>query len=196
MIPIILAVACLVGAAPGDSKEKSPTIYQIPLPERPDFSPVDWLVGDWSGRTTDQRTQGELHLSVSYQLDKHVILFRGDTTLQATKTSQPTKESWLGVLTQDRRAGGFLLREFSSTGFITRYRLTVEGPETHINPEGGDQPPPGWLFRTVIKRTNPQEFVETVQVAPPNKSFFDYYTAKLNRLTTEEKAKAAPVLPH
>jgi len=196
MIPIILAVACFLGASPRDSKEKSPTTYQIPLPERPDFSAVDWLVGDWTGNTIDQRTQGELHLSVSYQLDKHVILFRGDTTLQTTKNSQPTKESWLGILTPDRRGGGFLLREFSSTGFITRYRLTVDGPETHINPEGGDQPPPGWLFRTVLKRTNPQEFVETVQVAPPNKSFFDYYTAKLDRVTTGEKPKTAAIPPH
>jgi hypothetical protein len=196
MIPIILALACLVGAAPVDSKEKSPTVYQIPLPDQPDFSAVDWLVGDWSGNTTDQKTQGELHLSVSYQLDKHVVLFRGETTLRAPKTSAPMKESWLGVLTADRRAGGFVLRMFSSMGFITRYRLTIDGPEIHINPEGGDQPPPGWLFRTVIKRTNPQEFVETVQVAPPNKSFFDYYTAKLNRLTTEDKAKAAQTPPH
>jgi len=196
MVPIILALACLVGAAPVDSKEKSPTVYQIPLPDRPDFSAVDWLVGDWSGNTTDPKTQGELHLSVSYQLDKHVVLFRSETTLRAPKTSAPTKESWLGVLTQDRRAGGFVLRMFSSTGFITRCRLTVDGPDTHINPEGGDQPPPGWLFRTVIKRTNPQEFVETVQVAPPNKGFFDYYTAKLNRLTPEDKAKAAQIPPH
>ena len=196
MVPLILALACLVGAAPVDSKEKSPTVYQIPLPNRPDFTAVDWLVGDWSGKTTDQKTQGELHLSVSYQLDKRVILFRGETTLAAPKTSAPMKESWLGILTPDRQAGGFLLRMFSSMGFITRYRLTVDGAETHINPEGGDQPPPGWLFRTVIKKTNPQEFVETVQVAPPNKSFFDYYTAKLNRLTTEDKAKAAQIPPH
>jgi hypothetical protein len=196
MIPIILAFAFLVGAAPGDSKEKSPTIYQIPLPERPDFSAVDWLIGEWAGKTTDQRTQGDLRLSVSYQLDKHVVVLRGDTTLQPTKTSPPTRESWLGVLTADRRAGGFLLREFSSTGFVTRYRLTVDGPEIHMNPEGGDQPPPGWLFRTVIRRTNPQEFVETIQVAPPNKSFFDYYTAKLSRLAPEDKTKTAPAPPH
>jgi hypothetical protein len=102
------------------------------------------------------------------------------------------KESWLGVLTSDRGSGGFLLRAFSNTGFITRYRVTVEGPEIRINPEGGEQPPPGWLFRTVIKRTEPQEFVETVQAAPPNKSFFDYYTAKLNRAAAQEKAKTSP----
>jgi hypothetical protein len=195
MTAIILALACLVGAAPLVAKEKAPTIYQIPLPPKPDFSTVDWLVGEWTGKTTDRRAQGEIRLSVSYELDNQVMLLRGEASFQATKTSPAMKESWLGVLTSDRGAGGFLLRTFSSTGFITRYRVTVEGPETHINPEGGEQPPPGWLFRTVIKRTDPQEFVETVQAAPPNKTFFDYYTAKLSRVTAEEKAKISPAPP-
>jgi hypothetical protein len=192
MTPIILALACLVGATPPAAKEKPPTIYQIPLPPKPDYSPVEWLVGEWAGKTTDQKTQGEIRLSVSYDLDKRIMLLRGEASFQATKTSPATKESWLGVLTSDRGAGGFLLRMFSSTGFTTRYRVTVEGPDIHLNPDGGEQPPPGWLFRTVIERTNPQEFVETVQVAPPNKSFFDYYTAKLSRVTPPEKAKTAP----
>ena len=192
MIPLILVFACLVGAAQRDSKEKSPTVYQIPLPARPDFSAVDWLVGDWTGKTTDQRTQGELHLSVSYQLDKHVILFRGEITLQATKTSAPLKETWLGVLTPDRQGGEFLLRTFSSMGFITRYRLTVDGPETRINPEGGDQPPPGWLFRRIWARTGPDELIETVQAAPPGKGFFDYYTAKFARVPSPPKTSTAP----
>jgi hypothetical protein len=196
MIPIILALACLVGAAPLDAKEKAPTIYQIPLPPKPDFSALDWLVGEWTGKTTDQRTQGEIHLSVSYQLDKQVMLVREETSFQATKSSSASKESWLGILTSTRGTGGFMLRSFSTTGFITRYRVTVEGPEIHMNPEGGEQPPPGWLFRTVIKRTDPQEFVETVQTAPPNKGFFDYYTAKLDRVVVEEKPKTALIPPH
>jgi hypothetical protein len=195
MTAIIFALACLVGATPLVAKEKAPTIYQIPLPPKPDFSQVDWLVGEWTGKTTERRARGEIRLSFSYELDNQVMLLRGEASFQATKTSPAMKESWLGVLTWDRGAGGFLLCTFSSTGFITRYRVTVEGPETHINPEGGEQPPPGWLFRTVIKRTDPHEFVETVQVAPPNKSFFDYYTAKLSRVTAEEKAKAAPIPP-
>jgi hypothetical protein len=195
MTVIILALACLVGATPLVAKEKAPTVYQIPLPPKPDFSPVEWLVGEWTGKTTDQSAQGEIRFSVSYELDKQVMLLRGEASFQATKTSPAMKESWLGVLTPDRGAGSFLLCTFSSTGFITRYRVTVEGPETHINPEGGEQPPPGWLFRTVIRRTDPQEFVETVQAAPPDKSFFDYYTAKLSRVKTEEKAKTVPIPP-
>jgi hypothetical protein len=195
MTAIILALACFVGATPLAAKEKPPTTYQIPLPPKPDFSAVDWLVGEWTGSTTDQRTPGEIRLSVRYELDNQVMLLRGEASFQATKTSPAMKESWMGVLTSDRGAVGFLLCTFSSTGFITRYRVTVEGPETHINPEGGEQPPPGWLFRTVIKRTDPKEFVETVQAAPPNKSFFDYYTAKLSRVTVEEKAKISPATP-
>jgi hypothetical protein len=195
MTAIILALACFVGGTPLLAKEKAPTIYQIPLPAKPDFSPLDWLVGEWTGKTTDQKTRGEIRLSISYELDKQVVLLRGEASFQASKTSLATKETWLGVLTSARGASGFLLCTFSSTGFITRYRVTVEGPETHINPEGGEQPPPGWLFRTVIKRTSPQEFVETVQAAPPNRSFFDYYTAKLSRVKAEEKAKPAPIPP-
>jgi len=192
MITIIIALACLIQAAPLAAKEKPPTVYQIPLPPKPDFSALDWLVGEWAGKTTDPRVPGEIHLSVSYQLDKRLMLLRGETSLQPTKTSPALKESWLGVLTSDRGSGGFLLRMFSNTGFITQYRVTVEGPEIHINPEGGEQPPPGWLFRTIIKRTEPQEFVETVQAAPPSKGFFDYYNAKLNRAVAQDKAKASP----
>jgi hypothetical protein len=195
MTVIILAFACLVGAPALAAKEKAPRIYQIPLPPKQDFSAVDWLVGEWTGKTTDRRAEGEIRLSVGYELDNQVIVLREEASFQATKTSPAVKESWLGVLTSDRGAGGFLLRTFSSTGFISRYRVTVEGPETYINPEGGEQPPPGWLFRTVITRTNPQEFVETVQAAPPNKTFFDCYTAKLNRVTAEEKAKTSPTPP-
>jgi hypothetical protein len=195
MTAIILALVGLVGAVPSVAKEKAPTIYQIPLPPKPDFSAVDWLVGEWTGKTTDRRAQGEIRLSVSFDLDKQVMLLRGEASFQATKTSPAMKESWLGVLTSDRGAGGFSLRTFSSTGFITRYRVTVEEAETHINPVGGEQPPPGWLFRTVITRTDPREFVETVQAAPPNKSFFDYYTAKLSRVTAEEKPKPSPGPP-
>jgi hypothetical protein len=192
MTVVLLALACLLGAAPVFAKEKTPTVYQIPLPPKPDFSALDWLVGEWTGTTTERSAPGELRLSVSYELDKQVMLLREEASFPATKSSPAMKESWLGILTSDRTAASFLLRMFASTGFITRYRVTVEGPETHIDPEGGEQPPPGWLFRTVINRTDTQEFVETVRAAPPGKSFFDYYTAKLSRVTVQEKASTTP----
>ena len=85
---------------------------------------------------------------------------------------------------------GFAMRAYSSTGFVTLYDVTVRGDEIYFNQEGGEQPPPGWLFRRVLERVNDTEFSETVRAAPPDKPFFDYYTARLSRVTARKEAPA------
>ncbi len=182
----ILAACCSIASLCGlgtslQAKEKPPTTYTIRLPPQPDFSQVDWLIGEWSGKTTERDLKGEIHLSAAYDLDKRVVIFREMISLPATKTIPAASETWMGVLTVTRPGGGFILRTFSSTGFVTRYQVTVEGAEIHFNPDGGDQSPPGWLFRRIMTRTNADELTETVQGAPPQKPFFDYYNAKLAR---------------
>ena len=103
---------------------------------------------------------------------------RGKISLAATPAVPGTKESWMGILNAIPGGAGFALRVFSSTGFMTRYQVTLDSAQVHLNPEGGDQPPPGWLFRRLWVRTEPNEFTDPVPAAPPGKPFFDYYTAK------------------
>lgn len=188
----LLTLACALAGALGAAKDKSPVQYQIPLPALPDFSGIDWLVGEWAGKTLPNSPAGEVQLSVTLDLEKHFLIFRGQVSLAATQTVAATKESWMGILSGNPSAPGFALRVFSSTGFITRYRVTVDGPQVRLNPEGGDWPPPGWLFRRILERTGPGEFTETVQAAPPAKPFFDYYTAKFTRVPPPDKANPAP----
>ncbi len=168
------------------AKEKA-TTYAIPLPPKPDFSALDWLVGEWTGETAGRGSKGQLRLSVTFALEKRFMIFREEIWLAPTKTAPAWSESWMGILSASRSDTGFDLRAFSSTGFITRYRVTVEGAEIHFDPEGGEQPPPGWLFRRVIERLDVAELSETVQAAPPGKSFFNYYTAKLSRHTPQSR---------
>jgi hypothetical protein len=189
---LLLALACALAGTLGTAKDKAPVEYQIPLPPAPDFSAIDWLVGVWSGKTLPKSPPGDVRLTVTLDLEKHFLIFRGQVSLAATQSVAVTKESWMGILSADPQAAGFTLRVFSSTGFITHYRVTVDGPLVRLNPAGGDRPPPGWLFRRVLERTGPSEFTETVQAAPPAKSFFDYYVAKLTRVPPLEKARHAP----
>ena len=189
---LILALICVFPGAASAAKEKPPVQYQISIPPLPDFSPLDWLQGQWTGKTLSSSPAGEVQLSVSSDLQKHFLIFRGAVSLAATPTVPATKESWMGVLSPASAGAGFILRVFSSTGFISRYRLTVEGAEVHLNPEGGDFPPPGWLFRRTWARTGASEFNETVQVAPPGKAFFDYYSAKFARVAPSSKTSPAP----
>ncbi|MGA2983263.1 MAG: hypothetical protein ABSG32_05580 [Terriglobia bacterium] len=192
MPALILTLIYALGCATAAAKDKPPVQYQIPIPTQPDFSVLDWLQGRWTGKTIPNTPPGEVQLSVAPDLERHFLVFRGEVSLAATPTVPATKESWMGILSASPDKTGFILRVFSSTGFITRYRLTVEEPEVHLNPEGGDSPPPGWLFRRIWARTGPNEFTETVQTAPPGKAFFDYYTAKLTRVPPPAKSSPAP----
>ncbi len=173
------------------ARDKSPT-YRIPLPPKPDFSSLVWLLGDWTGQTAGHSPSGELHLSISYGLDQRVILFKEEISLAATTEAPAAKESSIGVLSRDPSGHSFLFQLYSSTGFITCYRVDVSGSEIDFNPIGGPEPPPGWLSRRILQRSDIDGFTETVELAPPQRPFFYYYTAIFTRAARTEKAKTPP----
>ncbi len=178
---LFVVLAWLLVAAGLAAKEKPQATYTIPMPPQPDFRALDWLIGKWEGPTTGRKPQGEIRLAASYDLDRRFMILRQKIDLPPTKKSPGVQESWMGILSKDRTQPGFLLRIFSSTGFMTRYRVIVEGGQMQFNPEGGEEPPPGWLFRYRIVQLSDTELNLTVQAAPPGKPFFDYYIAKLTR---------------
>lgn len=186
-----LALVCSLAVA-STGKDKPPVQYHIPVPTLPDFSPLDWLQGRWTGKTQPGSPPGEVQLTVSPELERHFLVLRGEVSLGSSPTAPPSKESWMGVLSANAATAGYILCVFSSTGFITRYQLVVDGPELQLNPEGGDSPPAGWLFRRIWVRTGPDELTETVQAAPPGKAFFNYYVAKFSRVPPSAKSAPTP----
>ncbi len=178
----------------GQAKGKPPTVYSLPLPPKPDYSAVDWLVGEWSGKSVAPSAPGEAHLSASYDLDQRVVVIKETIQFTATGDVPASQEQWMGILAPDAGGRGFLLRVFSSTGFVTRYRAAVEKSVMHFYPAGGDLPPSGWLFRRTLTRSGETTLTETVQAAPPDKPFFDYYTFQFTRVSASPSA-APPAKP-
>jgi hypothetical protein len=190
-LPAVLLLF-LLGFPPLAASKQPPKTYSIPLPPKTDFSDLDWLVGDWSGKTTEKSPPGDVRLSVAYGLDSRFLIFHETVTLASTGSTAAVDESWMGVLSG--RPGGkeFTLRVFSSTGFITQYRVSVENALIRFVPEGGGLPPPGWLFRRMVTRSNPGELTESVEAAPPEGSFFQYYSAKLKHQPAATGPAPAP----
>jgi hypothetical protein len=188
-IPVVL----LLGPALLVANDKQQPPYRILLPPKPNFLPLDWMIGEWSGKMIGNGPQGEVHFSAEYDLNQRFMILREEVSFAATKTTQAFKENSMGVLSGEP-GSGFILRWFSTTGFITRYRLSVNGPEISWSQEGGDNPPPGGFFRRLIEHTNlnPSQFSETVQVAPPKRPFFDYYTARLTRVLPANTSPSSP----
>jgi len=185
---VVAAVPLAVNlcAAAGAQKDNEPATYSIPLPPRPDFSAFAWIIGNWAGYSTtpqaSKEAQGSVHLTLSYTLDKRFILVQEEVSLPGGKNAPAQRESWMGFVGSGSSGSGFVMRAFSSTGFMTVYHVTVTDTELRFDPEGGPNPPPGWLFRRVITRLGPGYFAETVMVSPTGKQFFDYYTAKLTQV--------------
>lgn len=137
----LVVAAWLLGSI--SAAERPARTYTIPLPPKPDFSALDWLAGNWVGRTTGNNPNGDVRLSVAYTLDGRFMTFHEQVSLPATKTLPASRETWTGFLSADRGAPGFMLHVFSNTGFITRYHVTLLEAEVRFNPEGGDDPPYG-----------------------------------------------------
>ncbi|HEV2178500.1 MAG TPA: hypothetical protein VGW33_15045 [Terriglobia bacterium] len=172
--------------------QKPPHDYSITLPPKPDFSALDWLAGDWAGQTTGKGSTGDVHISVAYALDRRYMVFNEWIALPATKTAPATREAWMGILASGRAGSGLVFHSYSSTGFVLRYRVQASTNEIDFFPEGGDPAPAGWLFRRTLARVADGTFTETVQVAPPNRPFFDYYTARLTRVAAQPSPPGPP----
>ncbi len=196
--PLLLLL--LTGSALAGQKTKAPSTYDIPLPSRPDFSALEWLIGDWAGHTTDvstgKETEGIVHLTLSYALEKRFLQVHEEISLPAGKTAPALHETWTGFLSADPSGHGFVLRVFSSTGFMTQYHVTVRDDRASFDPQGGANPPPGFLFRRVIARLGPGFFSESVEVAPPGGAFFPYYSAKLTQVLEQQPSPPQAAAPH
>ncbi|HEX5411894.1 MAG TPA: hypothetical protein VFZ27_08515 [Terriglobia bacterium] len=171
--------------------DKQPPTYRIPLPPKPDFTSIEWMIGNWSGRMDKRSPEGEIHLSVAYDLDHRVMVFKEQVSLAATGEIPANDESSIGILSRAPAGDSFLLDIYASTGFISRYRVIVAGSEIDFTPDGGSQTPPGWLSRRIIQRGDVDGFTETVQMAPPQKPFFDYYSAAFTRESAPQQPGTA-----
>jgi hypothetical protein len=190
---LLVTAATPVIAAQKDKKGKTLPAYTIILPPRPDFSALNWMIGDWAGHIVDLRTgkenDGTLHLTLAYALDKRFVRISEEISLPAGDATPAVHETWSGFIGPSASGQGFTLRAFSSTGFITQYHVSASATELRFDPEGGANPPPGWLFRRTVSLLGPEYFQETVEVAPPGGSFFPYYSG---RLTAVLKAPSPP----
>ncbi|HUI44281.1 MAG TPA: hypothetical protein VL523_20125 [Terriglobia bacterium] len=199
----ILATALLLPpnlpAAGVAGNDKLPATYTIPLPPKPDFSALSWLVGDWAGPATElgraKNAPGNVHLTLSYALEQRYVLVREEIALPAGSSAPAVHETWMGFLSSDPSGPGFTLRSFSSTGFMTQYHVSVTESQVRFDPEGGANPPAGWLFRRIISRLAPGYYSETVEVAPPGGTFFQYYSAKLTQVIEPSSSPQAPASP-
>lgn len=183
-IVLLTALGCVLAGATAfaAAQDKAPRSYAIQLPPQPDYSSFEWLIGDWTGKTTGKGAQGDVLLSFAYELGKRFMILREEVSLPAAKDAPAMHESLMGILSA-APSGDFEMNIYSSSGFVSRYLVTARHGEIDFQPAGGPLAPPGWLFRRIFRQVNSSTCQISVAVAPPQREFFNYYTANLSRVT-------------
>src|SRR5437879_13829034 len=92
------------------SKEKPPATYSITLPPEPDFSAVDWLVGEWTGKTAGKDPPGEVRLRAAYDLGRRFMVLREDVALPPPKAAPAARASWMAHLEPRPAGAAFAVR--------------------------------------------------------------------------------------
>ncbi len=192
MKSIVLVCLCVAACFPLAAQQKPSRAYSIPTPAEPNFSNVDWLIGEWAGKTVGKGPTGEVLLSASYELGRYFMVIREQVSLPATKGAPATHEGEMGILSASPSGKSFDLTLYSTHGFVTRYQVTATKGQIDFNPAGGPMPPSGWLFRWNIARSGNNQCSVRVDVAPPGQSFFNYYTALLSQVTRGTTTSAVP----
>jgi len=150
------------------------------------WNPIRRLVGNWSGTSSGQPGEGAVTRRYSLVLNDRFIqeINTSEYPPQEKNKRGERHEHW-GMFSFDRQLKLLVLRHFHVEGFINTYRQ-VEAP---IQPNvvvfesvAFENLPSNWKARESYEFLSEDEFIETFELAPPDKPFQQYSRANLKRV--------------
>jgi hypothetical protein len=132
-----------------------------------------------------EAVNGKYERSYKYIFNKRYIEVKNKSTYAPTE-KEPNGEvrEDLGYISYDRFRKTFILRQFHIEGFVNQYKLDSISPghKTVIfRSENIENIAPGWAARESYQLLNENEFIESFELAEPNRTFEVYSKVKLVR---------------
>ena len=149
------------------------------------WKPLRVLVGSWEGTGTGR--WGDSTVEREYR-----FVLRGAYLRGSTKSVYPPQEKnpegevheEFSFYSYDRRAGKFMLRQFSVEKIVNRYvqeEISPDGKTLVFRTESIENFRPGWRARETIKIVSDDEFIEIFELAPPEQDLQEYLRNHFHR---------------
>ncbi len=149
------------------------------------WQPFLFFVGEWTGRGEGE--PGKVNYERTYQLvlkDKFIEVRNKSIYPPTNKNTKGEVHEDRGFISYDRSKKKFILRQFHVEGFINTYEsesISPDGKKIVFITTLIENIPPGWRARESYEITGEDEFIETFELAEPNKDFFVYTKATFKR---------------
>lgn len=149
--------------------------------------PVSFFVGSWKGAGEGEVEPGKELYEGTYQyiLNKKFIEIKSKATYHPTeKNHKGEVREDIGYISYDKGRKLFILRQFHVEGFINQYKLdsiSSDGKTIVFISEAIENFPAGWKAKETYQLLKDDEFVETFELAAPNKNFKVYTNTVFKR---------------
>jgi hypothetical protein len=157
------------------------------------WDPLKFFIGSWEGTAQGESGTGSSIRTYQFVLGDKFIEIK-NTTSYSPQEKNPDGETHedIGFISFDKFRKIFVLRQLHVESFVTQYKAEISpDPRTFVFvSESIENIPPGWRARETYRITNDNEFIETFELAAPNKDFAAYSTTIYKRKT--EPRRRAP----
>ncbi|MDD2602514.1 MAG: hypothetical protein WCS15_03880 [Prevotella sp.] len=152
------------------------------------WAPMRFFIGQWTGKSEGTADKGVYERTYKPVLNDNFIEVNNKTTFEPT-AEQPKGEVHedMGFISYDKSKKKFVLRQFHIESFVNTYVMDSISPDHKTMVFVSDQIEnikPGWRARETYNIINENEFVETFELAEPNKDFEVYKQGRMTRLAT------------
>ena len=155
-----------------------------PAPAADPWTPVRFLIGDWTGESEGEPGKGAATRSYQFVLKDRFIHERNVSTYppQPKNEKGEVHEHW-SFLSYDRARHTIVLRQFHPEGFVNQYALRPGGAPGALvfESEALENVPAGWKARETYRVVSPDEFVETFEIASDGSTFSVYSRTRFRR---------------
>jgi len=144
------------------------------------------LAGEWQGTAEGQSGTGTVSRSYSFVLKDRFLYEKNVSTYppQEANKKGEVHEHW-SFFSYDRMRKALILRQFHQEGFVNRYILN--GKESSkgklvFDSENFENFDNRWKARETYEILSPDEFIETFELAAPDKPFKVYSKSHFRRV--------------
>lgn len=169
LIIVVLSALCF-----GQS-EKTPDVWE----------PLRFFVGSWEGTSKGQPGNSKVEREYQFVLNGGFLQVK-NKSIYARQRLSPKGEAHedQGLFSYDRNRKQFVLRQLHIEGFVNHYAFdpaASDGRTLTFVSESIENIAPGWRARETYRILNPNEFIETFELAAPGKEFTVYTESRFKR---------------
>jgi len=162
---------------------------QTPLPAaaaEPDpWAPVKFMLGSWQGTATGQAGEGTVVREYTQVLRQRFIQEKNTSIYPPQeKNKKGEVHDHVSYMSYDKARKALVLREFHVEGFVNQYVMNKEAStptKLVFDSENFENFNNKWKARETYEVVGPDEFIETFELAPPDKPFQVYSKNHLKR---------------